>query len=203
MSVMPHEPLNNPPGATAATGIPPLPEDERTLLLLGLLTAQDRHGYEINDFIEHNLQNVIALKKATAYQLLERLEQHGLVESRIEQHGHRPSRKVYHLTAAGQARFEVMLTTQLRQEEPLILTGNVPVMFSENMNREELLSSLQERLAKLEARVRLYDSFSTPCTPGVGLALRRIHHLTRADRDWLQATLRELRQPQETEPATP
>lgn len=196
---MPHEPLTN-----AVTGIPPLPEDERTLLLLGLLTAQDRHGYEINDFIEHNLQHVIELKKATAYQLLERLEQHGLVNSRIERHGQRPNRKVYHLTHAGQDRFLSMLGTQLRQEEPLMLNGNVPVMFSENMNREDLLSRLEERLAKLEARVTLYDSLSTPCTPGVGLALRRIHHLTRADRDWLTATIEELRQTtEETEPATP
>ncbi|RJF69098.1 PadR family transcriptional regulator [Deinococcus cavernae] len=196
---MPHQPLSE-----VAHGLPPLPEDERTLLLLGLLTAQDRHGYEINDFIEHNLQNVIALKKATAYQLLERLEHHGLVESRIEQHGHRPSRKVYHLTDAGRERFGAMLLTQLRQEEALILTGNVPVMFSENLNREDLLASLQERLDKLEARVNLYDSFRLPCTPGVGLAMRRIHHLTRADRDWLSATLQELRaQTEETEPATP
>lgn len=179
----------------------PLPDDERTLLLLGLLTAQDRHGYEINDFIEHNLQNVISLKKATAYQLLERLEQHGLVESRIEQHGQRPSRKVYHITAQGQERFGEMLLAQLQQEEPLILTGNVPVMFSENLALGTLLAGLRERLAQVESRLARYAVKSMPCTPGVGLAMSRIHALTRADRDWLTDTIGQLEALRERTPA--
>lgn len=101
-----------------SSSLPPLPEDERVLLLLGLLTEQDRHGYEINDFIEHTLHNVIRLNKATAYQLLDRLEQHGLVASRLEQHGQRPNRKVYHLTPGGQDKFQAMLAAQLAAEEP-------------------------------------------------------------------------------------
>jgi hypothetical protein len=32
--------------------------DERILLLLGLLTTQSQHGYQINEFIEHNLGRV-------------------------------------------------------------------------------------------------------------------------------------------------
>ncbi|WP_216322172.1 PadR family transcriptional regulator [Deinococcus aestuarii] len=170
----------------------PPPDDERTLLLLGLLTAQDRHGYEINDFIERTLHHVIHLKKATAYQLLERLEGHGLVESRVEQHGQRPNRRVYRLTEAGRARFGEMLRSQLAREEALILTGNVPVMFAENLTPQETLDALRRRLAGVEARLRLYESYNLPCTVGVGLAMERIRLLTQADRDWLTRTIERL-----------
>lgn len=173
------------PASHAESDLPPLVADERILLLLGLLTAQDRHGYEINDFIEHNLHNVIHLKKATAYQLLDRLEQHGLIESRIEQHGLRPNRKVYALTDAGRAHFLELLTTQLAEEEPLILTGNVPIMFCEHLPDAERLSALRARHAALGQRLAFYERLKMPCTTGVGIAMERIHALTQADYDWL------------------
>ncbi|HYB01600.1 MAG TPA: hypothetical protein VED37_15385 [Ktedonobacteraceae bacterium] len=43
--------------------------DERMLLLLGLLKAQSQHGYQINEFIEHNLKRMIDMKRSTAYSL--------------------------------------------------------------------------------------------------------------------------------------
>lgn len=181
-----------------SSSLPPLPEDERVLLLLGLLTEQDRHGYEINDFIEHTLHNVIRLNKATAYQLLDRLEQHGFVASRLEQHGQRPNRKVYHLTLGGQEKFQAMLAAQLAAEEPLILTGNVPVMFSEHLPRPEALAALRTRLQELEQRLAAYEAMRLPCTAGVGLALDRIYHLTRADRDWLAGVVARMAKEEET-----
>jgi DNA-binding PadR family transcriptional regulator len=176
----------------ALTSLPP--DDERILLLLGLLTAQDRHGYEINDFIERTLHHVIHLKKATAYQLLERLEKHGLIGSRIEQYGQRPNRRVYQITEAGRERFGEMLRTQLAQEEALILTGNVPVMFSEHLTPSEMLASFRQRLEGVKARLSLYDTYNLPCSVGVGLAMERIRVLTQADHDWLTETIERLEQ---------
>lgn len=178
--------------STDPSPLPPLPEDERVLLLLGLLSEQDRHGYELNDFIEHNLQNVIKLSKATAYQLLDRLEQHGFIESRLEQHGQRPNRKVYRLTDAGKQHLERLLLTQLAAEEPLILPGNVPVMFSQLLPTPEVRAALETRLKALEARLALYGSYRMPCSSGVGLALERIRRLTEADAAWLRETLAQL-----------
>ncbi|SMB78813.1 PadR family transcriptional regulator [Deinococcus hopiensis] len=175
--------------------MPPIstfPEDERALLLLGLLMAQDRHGYELHDFIEHNLGHVLPLKKATAYQLLDRLEARGLVDSRAEQHGLRPSRKVYAINAAGRASFRELLAQQLSREEALILPGNVSIMFSEHLPRETVVAGLRTRLAKLDARLAIYAGYTFPFPEGVALAIERIRVLTRADRDWLAATLERL-----------
>ncbi|WP_261663929.1 PadR family transcriptional regulator [Deinococcus sp. Marseille-Q6407] len=165
---------------------PALPDDERILLLLGLLTEQDRHGYEINDFIERNLEAVIRLKKATAYQLLDRLEARELIVSHTEAQAQRPTRRVFHLTEAGRTHFCQLLEDQLRQAPPLIPEGNVPVMFSEYIAPPQLLTALRERLAQVEAQLAGCDAARQPCTAGVGLALERIERLTRADRDWLR-----------------
>lgn len=173
-----------------------LPDDERTLLLLGLLTEQDRHGYEINDFIERNLEAVIRLKKATAYQLLARLEECGLTESRAEAQGQRPTRRVFHLTEAGRLHFQRLLAEHLPRTEALIPEGNVPVMFSEHLPGLERLAALRERLAEAEDQLAAAQAAAAgaPCTSSVGLALERILWLTRADRDWLRAAVARLEQ---------
>ena len=75
--------------------------DERNLLLLGLLMAQSRHGYSINEFIERNLGRVSGMKRATAYSLLEKLERRGFVRMDVETAGSYPPRKVYSITPAG------------------------------------------------------------------------------------------------------
>lgn len=169
-----------------------LPEDERVLLLLGLLSTEDRHAYEMNDFIEHHLGSVIQLKKATAYGLLERLEQHGLIESHAEQHGLRPTRKVYHITPAGQQRFGQMLAAQLRQQEPLMLSGNVPVMFAQSLSLDDLLAGLRERQQQLARDLESQAQEGLSEAAGVNLARRRIQYLTRADYQWLTQTIEQL-----------
>ncbi|HET8628279.1 MAG TPA: PadR family transcriptional regulator, partial [Thermomicrobiales bacterium] len=75
--------------------------DERALLLLGVLMTQSQHGYQINDFIERTLCNVTAMKKPTAYLILDRLAAAGHVSVRSEQQGNRPPRKVYTVTDSG------------------------------------------------------------------------------------------------------
>ncbi len=179
---------------TDLTSLPPLPDDERVLLLLGLLTSQERHGYEINDFIERQLGCVIDLKKATAYQLLDRLEQHALIASHTVQHGARPTRKVYRLTEEGHAHFLKLLAAQLRHEEILIVPGSVSIMFCEHLPAAERLTALRERLTKLEARVAIQERLLElpELTGGVKLSTARILALTRADLEWLRGWVGEL-----------
>lgn len=120
-------------------------DDERILVLLGLLSGQGRPGYQLSEIIEHQLRQVIQLKKGTAYLLLDRLEQHGLIASRTEQPGLRPIHKVYSLTPAGERHFQALLTCHL-EEEPSLLPGNMPLMFSEHLPGPERLGLLRARL---------------------------------------------------------
>src|SRR5687767_4284012 len=71
------------------------------LLILSLLDARPRHGYDIGRQIERRSNGVVQLHVASLYPLLYRLERRGWVAGRwVEQSGQR-RRRYYRLTAAG------------------------------------------------------------------------------------------------------
>ena len=71
------------------------------LLILSLLEARARHGYEIGKLIDTRSGGVIRYNIASLYPLLYRLERRGLlVGTWVEKPGQR-RRRFYRLTAAG------------------------------------------------------------------------------------------------------
>src|ERR671935_581102 len=71
------------------------------LLLLSLLDARPRHGYEIGKLIEQRSQGALSFHAASLYPLLYRLEKRGWIQGRwIEKAGQR-RRRYYRLTPAG------------------------------------------------------------------------------------------------------
>lgn len=73
------------------------------LLILSLLEAQPRHGYELSKLIETRSRGTIAFRVASLYPLLYRLEKRGWILGRwVEKAGQR-RRRYYRLTPAGLA----------------------------------------------------------------------------------------------------
>ncbi len=71
------------------------------LLILSLLDARDRHGYEISKLIEQRSGGAVRFHAASLYPLLYRLEKRGWVHGRwVEKAGQR-RRRYYRLTAQG------------------------------------------------------------------------------------------------------
>ncbi len=71
------------------------------LLILALLEARPRHGYELSKLIEARARGVLTLHVASLYPLLYRLERRGWIEGRwVEKAGQR-RRRYYRLTPAG------------------------------------------------------------------------------------------------------
>ena len=71
------------------------------LLILSLLDARPRHGYDIGRQIEQRSSGVVQLHVASLYPLLYRLERRGWVAGRwVEKTGER-RRRYYRLTPAG------------------------------------------------------------------------------------------------------
>ncbi len=71
------------------------------LLILSLLDARPRHGYEISKLIETRSQGAVSFRVASLYPLLYRLETRGLIQGRwVEKAGQR-RRRYYRLTPAG------------------------------------------------------------------------------------------------------
>ncbi|MGH9138880.1 MAG: PadR family transcriptional regulator [Acidimicrobiales bacterium] len=70
-------------------------------VLLGLLHAEPRYGYELKAVFEHFLGGTWPLNVGQVYATLARLERDGLVECQVVPQDGVPDRKVYALTAAG------------------------------------------------------------------------------------------------------
>ena len=72
------------------------------LLILSLLEAGPRHGYDIGKAIERLSRGKLSLRIASLYPMLVRLESRGLIKGRwIEKAGER-RRRYYRLTPAGE-----------------------------------------------------------------------------------------------------
>ena len=75
-------------------------------LILALLEAEPRHGYELSKLIERRSRGTLTIHAASLYPLLYRLERQGLVKGRwVEREGQR-RRRYYGLTAAGSRELE-------------------------------------------------------------------------------------------------
>ncbi|HWV22971.1 MAG TPA: PadR family transcriptional regulator [Thermomicrobiales bacterium] len=169
--------------------------DDRALLLLGVLMTQSGHGYQINEFIERQLCNVVTMKKPTAYALLDRLAGDGYISVHLAQEGNRPQRKVYTITEAGQALFDELLKANLSSLETPVFNDDIGLMFLKHLPQEQVIALLRQRLARLEAAIE--NTVDIPPHGGMltlGIALDHIATLRRADRDWMVATIARLEQ---------
>ena len=71
------------------------------LLILSLIEARPRHGYEISKLIEQRSDGAVRFHVASLYPLLYRLEKRGWVQGRwVEKNGQR-RRRYYRLTPQG------------------------------------------------------------------------------------------------------
>ena len=73
------------------------------LLVMALLEARSRHGYELGKLIESRSRGRLKFRIGSLYPILCRLEDRGLITGRwVEKPGER-RRRFYRLTAAGRA----------------------------------------------------------------------------------------------------
>jgi transcriptional regulator len=71
------------------------------LMILSLVEARPRHGYEISKLIEARSEGVVRFNVASLYPLLYRLEHRGWIKGRwVEEEGQR-RRRFYRLTSEG------------------------------------------------------------------------------------------------------
>lgn len=70
-------------------------------LVLALLEAEPRHGYELSKLIETRSRGVVRLHVASLYPLLYRLERRGWISGRWVEKAHQRRRRYYRLTATG------------------------------------------------------------------------------------------------------
>src|SRR5438067_13901280 len=80
------------------------------LLILSLVEARPRHGYEISKLIEQRSGGAVRFHVASLYPLLYRLERRGLIQGRWVEKTDQRRRRYYRLTRQGHR----ILAAQLR-----------------------------------------------------------------------------------------
>lgn len=169
------------------------PEDERVLLLLGLLMSERQHGYQIYEFIERSLAQISNMRKATAYALLDRLAGADLVNATMEQAGNRPVRRTFSITDDGKALFARMLAGILASPVFAEPQGDIALMFVDYLDRDVAQAALQSRIDRLNTEIAGLERAPVHGTGvGVDLAINRRLELVRADRAWFLSVLARL-----------
>ncbi|MFZ5809497.1 MAG: PadR family transcriptional regulator [Chloroflexota bacterium] len=79
--------------------------------LLGLLSIQPAHGYELARRLKESLGSVWHINLNQLYNLLKRLEQQGYLIGETETQEKLPARRCFRLSPSGQQRFETWLQT--------------------------------------------------------------------------------------------
>lgn len=74
------------------------------LLILALVEARARHGYDIAQLIEQRSAGALRFNAASLYPLLYRMERAGWIEGRWIERADTRRRRVYRITAAGRKR---------------------------------------------------------------------------------------------------
>ena len=87
--------------------------------ILGLLSRQAQHGYELRRTFEQLTGGFWQLNHGQIYQSLERLESDGLVRHKIEHDDAGPDRKVYEVTEAGRERLQEWIDQPEPRTRPL------------------------------------------------------------------------------------
>lgn len=166
-------------------------QKNKNLLLLGVLSGHSLHGYELSALLKAP-GNPIRIGKANAYQLLAKLADRGLVQSREERRGNRPPRQVYSITARGRAEFERLLRERLAEYETAEHPDGVSLNFIESLAPDQAVTLLQQRLASLAERCATLGEFSNDTReshPGLDYLIRQAAF----ERDFLAELIEKLK----------
>ncbi len=122
------------------------------LVILGILRRQPLHGYEIKQIIEEEMGDWTAIAFGSIYFALDKLAEEGLIKKvATKQEGHRPSRSVFEITAAGQAEFVRLLREVWQNVERPYYAIDIGIGFMEALPLKEIKGYLRQRVAHLEA----------------------------------------------------
>jgi DNA-binding PadR family transcriptional regulator len=160
------------------------------LSLLSLLAEKPYHGYELEHVIEsRGMREWTEIGFSSIYYLLKKLEGDGWIESRLEEAGRGPARKVYSITEGGreQLRAAILkaLTAPQRCYTPLLLgIANLPAISS-----AEAAAALRQYMAALDAQlVHMRERWEAqkPLPYHVEAMFAYSDTLIQAERNWIE-----------------
>jgi DNA-binding PadR family transcriptional regulator len=153
---------------------------------------QDMHGYQIADVIDTHFGDAAHMPKATMYDTLRKLADEGLVSTREEQEGNRPTRTVYSMTDSGEAEFIELLRESVTSYEEVYAFDGVGLMFIDTLPKKEVVELLESRRERLVA-IAAGHSPTSDHGGVMSLAAERISRRLDGEIAWLDDALVRLR----------
>jgi DNA-binding PadR family transcriptional regulator len=115
--------------------------------ILGLLEECPMHGYELHQRFQNKpLEQIVHIEMSQLYAFLKKLERLALIEASQCQHGGRPQRKVYHLTASGRAALQEWLTTPVERPRDIRIFFLLKLYFLQRLAPEHLAKVIAQEI---------------------------------------------------------
>jgi len=130
--------------------------------LLGLLQQQDRSGYDLRKIFSSTPMTSFSDSPGSIYPALRRLEQRGLVRSRVQERSGLRRRRLFHLTPAGSAELKRWQRLPIVRDDIIRGTGELMLRFSfmdESLGAAESLRFLTAMKAELTAYIPTLRTF--------------------------------------------
>ena len=164
---------------------------EKKLLLLGTLRGHDMHGYQMNEILAQDAGIGMTLKKANAYQLLNKMAADGWITHHDEQEGNRPPRRVYAIAPAGEAAFQRLLRESLASYAAPQMPSVIPYNYLDELPVAEAIALLRDRRQQINGRFEQLDSIA-PEMLQAHLGMVYLHRFYTAELAWLDEVIYQL-----------
>jgi DNA-binding PadR family transcriptional regulator len=173
------------------------------IAILSLLVSEPMHPYQMRHVIRvREIDRIMKVTHGTLYSTVERLAATGLIQPvETSREGRRPERTVYEITDDGRdqlldaLRAELMRTTA---DYPRLATG---LAFASLLDPAEVADLLERRCIEVEGQLSAFNTALDAITKQHSHRVGRVHliereyllALLRAERDWLEAIIADLR----------
>ncbi|MWB97301.1 PadR family transcriptional regulator [Agromyces seonyuensis] len=167
---------------------------------LGLLVERDQHPYEMFQTMLHRREDrVVKVSAGTLYRTVERLEADGLIAAAgVERAGNRPERTVYAITDDGREALRRAVARMLGRVADEYPEFVLAISEISHLPPGDAVVLLEQRRDELEAQLELFSGvIELTAAKGVPrpylLDLPYLVAMRRAELEWLDATIAELR----------
>ncbi len=163
------------------------------LVILGLLKERPLHGYEIKHIIETRMGDWTNIAFGSIYFALRKLADDGLVKTEgTEQHGNRPSRKIYAITADGLKEFHRLLFDLWETVDQFYYPLDIGLFFLHEIPNKKRLPLIRKRISSIDHILNHLKFHETeikknPSVPPIAGAIfsHSLLHL-KAEKQWLK-----------------
>lgn len=164
--------------------------------MLALLRERPMHPYEMHQtLLERYQDRVIKIRPGSLYHTVERLHSDGLVAVKsVEREGNRPERTTYRILPAGERALTDRVADLLHEWGQDYPSFPVAIGEAHFLPKEVAISSLKERMTLIEADLTLIGDGQAEARrcgvdPVVLLSGNYLHHMLRAEHEWLTRTI--------------